>query len=214
MLFVFGTVVICEATTISTSATGSQFGDNYGYTFLIAVDSSDSTLFHAILKNTSISTLDPLIDKFAFNLNATIGTDFDILNTEPTDWLITTPTGRGIKFDYVGAGDADDRLHAGETLAFDFDFVDAFAFPTDSFELWTSTDSSLGKGLGGGEDYGQVAVSFQRLGGGSADESDLLASNWSNGVNPVPEPATMLLLSSGLIGIAASGRKRFKKTNK
>ena len=32
--------------------------------------------------------------------------------------------------------------------------------------------------------------------------------------DPIPEPATMLLLGSGLIGIAVSGKKRLKKTNK
>ena len=222
----FGSVVMCEATSITTSATSTGYEDDvlghvtdyYGYSFVITDDSADDKLFHATLTNTSTG-YDPTIDAIAFNLKAAMYVDFNIINMNPANWVLTDETSNNaIKFDYVGR--AGDKLSKGTSLTFDFDFVNT---PSNPFALWTDTDESLGKGLGGGDDSGQVAVSFQKLGYdslgllGYADEgSDLLASNWEGGGGsssgtPVPEPATMLLLGSGLIGIAVSGKKRFKK---
>jgi hypothetical protein len=113
MLFVFGSVVMCGADSISTSATSIGYDDDelgwvtdfYGYSFVIEDDISNDNLFHATLTNTSTG-YDPLIDAFAFNIGtvdivATMGTHFDITNINPIAWSITVPTGGGIKFDYV-----------------------------------------------------------------------------------------------------------------
>jgi len=37
------------------------------------------------------------------------------------------------------------------------------------------------------------------------------ASGSQDTYNPVPEPATLILLGSGLVGLVAFGRKKFKK---
>jgi len=42
----------------------------------------------------------------------------------------------------------------------------------------------------------------------SADTDNLL---YPGDIKPVPEPATMLLLGTGIIGLAALGRKKFQK---
>jgi len=234
MLFVFGSVVMCEAGPITTFATSTGYQDddlgwvtdNYGYSFVIS-NSLNPLVYNATLTNTSPSSsstdppLDPLIDAIGFNMDAVLSTDFDFDNVDPSQWEIINPTGGGILFDYIGkekkgGNQQDHRLHAGDTLTFDFVFDDTFTFPSNPFDLWLQTDGSFGAGFGGGEDFGQVAVSFQRLGGESVDGSDLLASNWEGGADPqyvIPEPATMLLLGSGLIGFAVRGKKRFKKRN-
>lgn len=184
-----------NALLIRSVAFGDSFNDNYSFLFEIE-ETADPFVFKGFFMNTSTG-INPLIDSFAFNINADINVDFDIVNITP-GWEFTDLS--HIAFDILGNSDMpEDRLSKLEFMTFDFNFVNSFIFPDNPFKLWSLAPMSLGVGFGGGYVEGQVAASFQSL-GDNDDYSELLCSTWDY-PNPVPEPSTCILVLFGIVGL-------------
>jgi len=168
--------------------------DDYAFTFDVYNDGSQTV--NAVLTNTSTSNV-PIIELLAFNLFGDVPVEFSNISPE---WTLDPDPHRGLFMYIARRVDPDNRLNQGESLTFDMTFDDIFTM--DSFLL---SEESLGRGIGGGQDFGQVAVHFQRT-GLDGEGSDLVAANWQT--HQVPEPGTLVLFCFGTFLLVGAGYKR------
>ena len=136
----------------------------------------------------------------------------------------TAPAAKTIK-----TGSSDLKANGDGYFDIEFGFPLSAGNPFDNSDeityLITSSEDILAESFNfesvakkGGSDSGEnswfTAAHIQSI------STDPPGSTWIGGKggleeegDPIPEPATMLLLGSGLIGIAVSGKKRLKKRN-
>lgn len=91
------------------------------------------------------------------------------------------------------SSDLADRLEPGEVIIFDLTST-TLGFTSDSFLVFSAP--------AGGNGPFQAAAHIQSLPNGQSD--------WISD-QPIPEPASLLLLGTGLIGVATGVRKRLRK---
>jgi hypothetical protein len=85
-----------------------------------------------------------------------------------------------------------------------------YASPAKCGATHTLSDASDAMGLIGGNRYGW----FTNINLPASPYGQLAVDNWNLSVTETPEPASMILLGTGLVGVAGAARRRFKKPTK
>ena len=95
-----------------------------------------------------------------------------------------------------------------------FDDFDTLVFTITSSEAITANSFDFYSTYDGGEGVWKAVAKVQGLLDVPEGEDDSTWIGPSDGFKPVPEPATVLLLGTGLIGLAAVGRrKKFRRSS-
>jgi hypothetical protein len=136
---------------------------------------------------------------------------FHLLGVSGSDNSISAPPfgdfdiGAALGADFLGSGSPNAGIAAGATGIFEFLFTGT--------DLDSLTDQSfVDLSSENGDESAFFLARFRGIETGAG--SDKVPGIVTTAAAPVPEPATLLLLGSGLIALAALGRKKFFKKNR
>ena len=170
--------------TITVMLENTSPSDNGGYLVAFAFNNPDNLITSAMLATSASSNFNLIGDTtFDNTIDADPFGDFDVGGASTDSWL--------------GGGAPTGGIGVGETETF------TFALVGTSLSSLTTQDFVIELSEEGTFSYWFAA----RFRGFDDDGSDKVPGTPA----PVPEPATILLLGSGLVGLAGFGRKKFKK---
>lgn len=183
--------------------------DNLFVDVTISGNTGSSDTFWTIDLNSPLHS-DMKLDAFYFNLDV-VASNVTFSGFSPTGWTVTSPannaSGSGsADFDFEAdkPGSVDDVTNS-TNLMFTASLNSGFWSENDFFDApyATSSDNLLGSF--------QLGAHLQSLNAG-VDESDsgFATGNYNGGGSPVPEPTTMLLFGTGLVGLAGVARRKKK----